>query len=67
MERQVLAHFNGNLVVVPIVYGFERLAASAIQAYGQVKAEYETVDQLLKRPLVMMDSPENECRVLWLG
>lgn len=36
VKRQVLAHFNGNLVVVPIVYGFERLQAHAVQAYGQV-------------------------------
>ncbi|CAM9113857.1 unnamed protein product [Scytosiphon promiscuus] len=32
----VLAHFGGNLVVIPIVYGFEQLGAHIKQAYGQV-------------------------------
>ena len=32
----VLAHFEGNLVVVPIVYNFEAMSAHAKQAYGQV-------------------------------
>ncbi|CAM9350552.1 unnamed protein product, partial [Laminaria digitata] len=32
----VLGHFDGNLVVVPIVYDFDRFAPHAIQAYGQV-------------------------------
>lgn len=34
---QVLAHFDGNLVVVPIVYNFEAQRAHIKQAYGQVK------------------------------
>lgn len=33
---QVLAHFSGGLVVVPIVYNFEASAAHVVQAYGQV-------------------------------
>lgn len=34
---QVLVHFDGNLVVVPIVYNFEAQRAHIKQAYGQVK------------------------------
>lgn len=34
---QVLAHFDGNLVVVPIVYNFEAQQAHIKQAYGQVQ------------------------------
>lgn len=37
LERQVLAHFGGNLVVVPTVHDFEWLEPHAIQAYGQVR------------------------------
>lgn len=33
----MLDHFDGNLVVVPIVYGFDRFPPHAIQAYGQVR------------------------------
>lgn len=36
---QVLAHFDGNLVVVPIVYNFQAQQAHIKQAYGQVKYE----------------------------
>lgn len=35
----MLAHFDGNLVVVPIVYNFESQRAHIKQAYGQVKNE----------------------------